>query len=358
MFRHFIPEINKDIQRTKRAIIAIGCSFVQGHGAIKEDIYNRYEWNIPVLGQVNITWNMSPDEMKTLVSEYPDVRINEFTKELDFFTHEYNNSFVSVLAKKYFNNDFAAINLGRSGNGNRASIKDLYYYPDIHWNDIEECIVIYCPTGPERFDFITDAYHAPNDHARWVSIWPNALSENEGSKKLMWEGYKQHIYSEKQQVLEQIANIQELLLWCKYKNAKLIIVPGFMRNVYTKKNFYYSINRTITRDLSGNKVSTEPSREMISGVAEMITMWPWENMYEPDQCPTFMDLVMKQEFPDSYDGDIFFYQYIGKGSPKQWVTPCCHPSAKGHDVFASYLYSEIEKNISKYHLNHRRIGNL
>jgi hypothetical protein len=266
-----------------------------------------------------------------------------------FTYHEYDNAFVSVLCNKYFNGTYTPINFGIPGSGNRAAIKELYYYPDILWNEIEDIIVIYCPSGPERLDFIDDRFSDPNGHARWKTAWPRdntTLSEtDDGFKKEFWNAYNEYLYSEKFVLLEQITYVQELLLWCKYKKAHLIITPGFNRS-YDKKHFKKIFNRDVIRDNKTsrfvNDIETVLSKKETKA---MINMWPWENMFSPDGCPTFMDLVMKQEFPNTWEYNKHFYEYCGKGSPEKWVAPCAHPSVKGHDVFARYLYNHITENI-------------
>ena len=335
-----IEQINKDIIRTKRVIISLGCSFVQGVGAIAEDIYNNYPWEPMSPKDTTIKWNLTKDNYKQLVSQH--LNIKGSYKHIEFAEHESDNSFVSILCKKYFNNEYAAINFGINGCGNRATIKELHYYPDILWNEIEEHIVIYCPSGLERFDFISDEYHNPNEAGRWKSIWPRDLDED-SSRAQLWGGYKNHLYSSKFEVLEQIAHIQELLLWCKYKNARLIIVPAFNR-YYSKSYFTKSLKDTVTRSNTGDMISIKHSAFSDSGITKMVNMWPWEHMFEPDGCPTFMDLVMKQEFPTTWKDQEHFYLYAGSGSPTAWVTPCAHPSVKGHDIFAQHLYKHITEN--------------
>lgn len=355
MFRKHIPSINDDIRRTRKAIISIGCSFVQAHGAISQEIYDNYRWAAPKFGEAHIKWDLTETERQQLLTEHPDITYDIHNKELEFQTHEYNNSFVNILSKKYFEGDYAAINLGRSGSGNRASIKELYFYPDILWNEIEEIIVIYCPSGLERVDFITDEYHTPNDHGRWKTMWPSDLPESEGPRHHLWKGYKNHLYSEKFEALEQIAHVQELILWCKYKKAKLIIVPGFSP-FYNKQYFTKQINKNIVRDNSGKIISSKFMAYVSEHSIKVANMWPWDNMFQPEGCPTFADLMMKQEFPEDWS-EKSFYGFIGTGTPNKWITPCCHPSVKGHDLFAKYLYEELTANPLQYNLS-QRIGNL
>jgi hypothetical protein len=337
----FIPQINKDIARTKRAIIGIGCSFVEGHGAVAQPLWDKYH-TIDVHDCYD--WKVSDEDKKIILQEYPDIFTNTSDNKLNFYRHEHNNSFVSVLCKKYFNGEYAAINLGRRGNGNRAAIKDLYYYPDINWDQLEEIIVIYCPTGAERFDFIDDRYHQLNCHGRWISMWPNSYDKGQPVTGL-WEGYRDSLYSQKFMILEAIANVQELLTWCKYKKAKLIITPAFMR-YYTKKDFIRLAKVNIERDCSQRLISERgahevPDEEFIG----VIEMWPWENMFYPEGYPSFADLVLAQEKSTDWEHGPGFYSWLKHGTPDKWITPCGHPSVKGHDLFASILYKHITENL-------------
>lgn len=340
MFKSQIAQINKDIKRTKRAIIALGCSFVQGSGAFSEDIYKNYKWKPLVTGE-HIQWELSKSDQQQLISQYPEINIQIGTDQPNLSLHQYNNAFVNVLAKKYFNGDYAAINLGIAGCGNRATIKELHYYPDILWDEIEEHIVIFCPSGMERMDFISDEYHDPNSHNRWKAMWPRELDEI-SSRADLWRGYANHIHSRKFQVLEQIAIIQELLLWCKYKKARLIITPAFS-TAYDKDLFKDDLLTHITRNHTGD--ITNHSRIFVQdfSVDDMLDMWPWANMFKPDGCPSFADLTVKQEFGKEWETK-HFYSYVGLGSPEGWITPCAHPSAKAHDVFAQQLYKHITEN--------------
>ena len=338
MFRHLIPEINEDLKRTKRAIISLGCSFVQGHGAFDENIYRNYKWewtwddNCPL-------WHLTEEDKVRIVQEYPDVHVYA-QPPINFSHHEHNNAFVNVLCKKYFDGKYTPINLGRSGNGNRATIKDLYFYPDILWDEIQETIVIYCPSGTERMDFIDDSNFSLNDHHRWISSWPSEVDGGKGARNQLWTGVKQALDSEKFQTLEQIAHVQELMLWCKYKNAKLIIVPAFMQNVYTRKAFTHELNKIVTRehDRKLDKITIPRFPDM--SIERIVDMWPWECMFYPDNTPSFADYSLQQEF-GHWEKAKFFYTYVGKGSPDLWISPCGHPTKKAHDAFAKKLYERI-----------------
>jgi hypothetical protein len=250
---------------------------------------------------------------------------------------ELDNAFVNVLCKKYFKGMYTPINLGMRGKGNRATIKDLSMFPGINWNMAEEIIVIYCPSSPERFDFIADQYY--DGGGRWECMWPH---DQKDIRKNLWDGYRSLLWSEKFGVIEQIAHMQELKMWCKLHNAKLIITPAFDGR-FTREYFNEQLGSTVVRDHTTRErtktiLSTNNCRSQ-----ELIDQWPWENMFCPDGQPTFVDAVIKKEFPDSAQLTHFF-EYTGKGSPDLWITACAHPSAKGHDYFASLLYNYITQS--------------
>ena len=69
----------------------------------------------------------------------------------------------------------------------------------------------------------------------------------------------------------------------------------------------------------------------------LVNQWPWDKMFYPQGCETFIDLCLKQEGITNRG----FWDFNGIGTPGKWVTVCCHPSAKGHDLFAKELFEHI-----------------
>lgn len=351
MFLSQIEKTNVSLRRTKKAIITLGCSFVQGQGALGDDFYNTYKWYANLENPFSdVRWEFSNDDLKKINTQHPDINIDP-SGSVPLAGIEYQNAFAEILAQKYLNNEYTALNFGLAGKGNRATIKELHYYPSLEWNEIEECIVIYCPSGAERFDFVDDQTMGPNDHNRWIAMWPNELPQPGTSRAKLWLGYKNSIYSTKFEILEQIAQMQELLLWCAYKKAKLIIVPAFQRT-YTRQYFSDCLQTKITRNNETGEIQDETPISFNEHIARTLRMWPWKNMFKPDNCASFADLVMKQEFPDNYK-DLWFYNYMGTGTPNLWITPCAHPNAKGHDIFANNLYKEITTNLDQYSVKYR-----
>lgn len=342
MYQRQIKKINEIIDRTGKAIIGLGCSFVQGQGAFDEELVRRYGTKYDDLGSPLKLDRMKDSEKDNLIKEFPLLKLSH-ENEIDFTFMEYQNAFTNVLCEKYFNNEYAAINLGIRGCGNRATIKELYLHPNIHWDKLKEIIVVYCPSGPERFDFINDQFM---DHGHWVCMWPN-LDKNAGPRQKLWIGYKEALYSEKFEVLEQIVHVQELLTWCKLYNAKLIITPSFDQR-YSKEYFISSMSIKIDRTMDGTRIKSSMLSTLANKfsdsneIEKIVDLFPWECMFTPNGMPTFVDMALGEEFPDHANTNKYhFWSFLERGTPNNWITPCAHPSAKAHDLFAKLLYEHI-----------------
>jgi hypothetical protein len=335
MYQKQIAEINADLKRTRKAIISLGCSFVQGQGAVDDDMYTNYEWKFEKVG-IPLQLDPPAKEKQAIVEKYAGLISLTSENKLDFTFMEYKNAFVNVLCKKYFDGEYTPINLGLRGNGNRGTIKELYFHPNLNWKDIDECIVIYCPSGMERFDFVNDAWL---DHHHWNCMWPH-YKDQAGAKRTLWEGYAKALWSEKFEVLENIGHVQELMTWCNAHDARLIITPGFDHR-YTPEYIRKSVFDTVVRNTKNEVMPSWGRRtDQDNYLESIVNLWPWDLMYCPGGYATFVDLITSKEHLPGYE-KFNYFDYIGKGSPNGWITACSHPSAKGHDLFAKYLYHYI-----------------
>jgi hypothetical protein len=336
MYQRQIPAINASLAKTRKAIISLGCSFVQGQGAVNDEMYIDYKWDFIELG-TPLQLNVSAEEKIKIRKRYGDLITTQMDGKLDFTFMEYENAFVNVLCKKYFEESYTAINLGIRGCGNRATIKDLYFYPEIDWHLADEIIVVYSPSGMERFDFINDSF---DDHHHWKCMWPHPKGMDKSARKSLWEGYAGSLYSEKFEVLENIAHVQELINWCKVRDAKLIITPAFDKR-FNRKHMEAVLMQTIDRKMSGDMLAPPYQKHSRpENLDRLLGMWPWELMYKPGGYETFVELVVGAENLGP-GKDHHFFQFLGKGSPNGWITSCAHPSARGHDLFAKYLHHYI-----------------
>lgn len=339
MLHSQIPLINDTIKRTGKAVVAIGCSFVQGQGAIEDILYENYKWEYRGMGYP-IKIDVSTREKLDILKQYPNLLRPHPDEKIDFTLMEYKNAFVNVLCEKYFEGEYAPINLGIRGCGNRASIKELYFRPEIDWDGIKDLIVIYMPSGIERFDFVNDLWP---EHFHWKAMWPNAVDNPTNGREHLWNGYNKSLYSEKFGVLEQLAHVQELMTWCKLRNARLIVTPGFDRR-YNKEYFEHELSLSIERDMDGNiREITQPgffTYDNSKGHKLLAKLWPWENTFKPEGYQTLADLAMSKE-PSLENTNDFFFQFLGNRTPNGWMTPCAHPGVKAHDLYAKLLYNHI-----------------
>lgn len=346
MYQKMIAEINEGIKQTKKVIISLGCSFVEGQGAIDQDLYDTLNWTMERTG-VPMEPVIDKQKKKELLEKYPELTL-DFDKKIRWEGMEYKNSFVNVLCKKYFNGQYTPINFGLRGKGNRASIKSLYFWPQINWHEVEEFVVIYVPSGQERFDFLSDEFR---DSSQFICMWPWYDDKPEGPRRTLWKGYHDALYSWKSAALEQISNVLELKNWCENRNAKLIIVPGFDRT-YNRESMLRILNDYTIRDenqnikmqvLRSNKNTESLFKDNypqghLNHLEMIVDQWPWDKMFKPQGCETFIELCLKQEGITNKG----FWDYNGIGTPDHWVTVCCHPSAKGHDLFAKELFQHIK----------------
>lgn len=320
------PEIIDRLKETDKAVIAIGCSFVQGQGAIDAPILDNYPWHVNEQGMMMLQGDQ--DLHKKIGKIYS---IPYFGDRLDFTDMEYKNSFVSVLCDKYLNREWTPINFGMRGNGNRASIKQLYSHPHLRLNEVSEKVVIYMPSGMERFDFVQSF---PIDHFGFITMWPHYQNISDKPRKMLWEGYAKTIWSEYHEALEQIYLFQEIDSWCKNNNAKLIIFPGFDHR-YTKEEF----SRILLADL--NTPTDETAATIKERLKLMIDEVPWEKFIEVDDCRTFTELLSFKSTGVIRQDKWSYWDYFQKGSPDGYFTKCCHPGAIGHDYLASKLKDMI-----------------
>jgi len=313
MWKDEYTRVNDDIIKHRKAVIGFGCSFSDGQGAIEEEILNNYPWYID--GANTLKWDKLTREQQSEVrTKYHDVRTLRWMQNgttLDFHLHERRRAYSYQLAEML--GDHAGINFGMRGNGNRASISQLFTHPELLLHRLEEIIVIYTPAGVERFDFFQKTL---NDHHNFITMWPHEDSFPEDIwRSNLWGAYKHYLLSDLNILQEQVLQVRILETWLKSTGAKwkLIIVPAYDYALYEqhyngKAKEFYKKN------------------------------WPHQYMWKPDGELTFMNLVEQAEGLDRNS----YYSYMGKGSPGGWVTPCAHPSIKGHKLFAEKLYEKIK----------------
>jgi hypothetical protein len=94
------------------------------------------------------------------------------------------------------------------------------------------------------------------------------------------------------------------------------------------------------RDKKGHQVdSTKKGDKQI----ELVELFPWKNMFYPNDYKTFADLALSQE-AEITDKTDFYFQFLGNRSPGGWITSCAHPGNKAHELFANCLFKKINND--------------
>lgn len=329
--------INQSLAKTRKAIIAIGDSFVEGQGALDDDLYDQYPWHHEGPGyplQVLVG-----DKIKEkIVEDFPDLELNkDGTIHVGKMT--LRNNFLSVLTEKYFMGAYTPINFGKSGGANRGRIKQLYLHPQIKWDLIEEMIVIFMPTSIERFEFVEDTVTLPGTWFK--TVWPSIPTGQESTAMgKLWGSYRDAVYSEKSGMIETYCAVKELETWCSAKNARLLITPAFDKR-YSKESMRRILGRRVTRNEDWS-ILDELDSPIDGNSFALAEKWPWSCMFNPGGHFTMAHMCMSHE-PDLEDKEEFYFQFQNRRSPLGWMTPCSHPGQKGHDLFARLIFDFIEK---------------
>ena len=135
------------IERKKnkpKILIGLGDSFTQGQGACSIELWEKYNWDLGTSSEID---------------------------NHDLLKSSYENSWVNKICENYLT-DYTPINLGMTGRGNRAAVKELYLHPDLQLEKSNEIIVVFMLTGMERFDFIDKEFF---EHVHYSQVNAEAL---------------------------------------------------------------------------------------------------------------------------------------------------------------------------------------
>lgn len=333
MYSKFIPDINQSLKKTRKAIVGLGCSYMEGQGAFEEELEEKYgtifqKWGVP------LDMKIPESDWEYLFKKYPSLEPSHIPGKIKLSYMENSLSFLNQLCKIFFEDQYTSINLGQRGKGNRSAVKELYFYPMINWNDIDEMIILYCPSSQERFDFVNDTWM---DHGHWHTIWPHPRKELGINECNLWDSYSKIIYSEKNAIIEQIAIVNELLSYSKVKNAKLIIIPAFSRE-YTRDYFTEKLGLNYSRNPNRTLKEITP-KNIKDELLYLVDLWPWSNTILIDnEYTNLVDYVLYKEFGSYKDKNII---NLG-GTKTTYFSKCGHFSKKGNNLVASKLYEILK----------------
>ena len=289
MLSNNVLTIKNDISRTKKAIVALGCSFVQG-------------------------------------AELSDKN---------------NLAFINLLCREYLDKSYTPINFGQEAAGNFAAISRLFLY-DIPWKELDEIIVIFMPSGMQRFDIIKDE-NSTGIGSEFKTLWPYAVhKEPTNGWDYINKGYEESCYSEKFEVLNAILNFQFLSSWVAEHSAKLIVFPAFSKE-YTKEYFLDNLSADLNRgkNMAIDSVVVGPRNHYNNNF--LVNQVPWDKFITIQNKLSFFDLCFSQDI--NYDKNLSMQQVIEKKlmGNNNWIMPRGHPSEQGHRLLAQELAKILKK---------------
>jgi hypothetical protein len=299
MLSNNIKDIKEDLARTNRAIVALGCSFVQG----------------AELGLENLTAESQ-------------------------FEYKTKNAFIHRLCEIYFSSSYTPINFGQEGSGNYAAISRLFLY-DIPWKQLDEIVVIFMPTGMQRFDIIKDENSASVGR-EFKTLWPFVpypakLPPGLEHLKNFTTGYQQTAYSEKFEVLNCILHFQILNSWINEHSAKLIVFPAFNKE-YNREYFLKNLRTDLYRDERTYLQKPNGVNTHSFDYDFLVNTVPWEKFVSINGSSNFFDLCFRND--PNYQEQYSMQEVLNKNlmHDNKWIKPRGHPSELGHDLLARELY--------------------
>lgn len=306
---------NIKVDSNTNVIIGLGDSFVEGHGAYPIEVWEELGYK----------------------KENQDIELNYGSgRYFELHRYHHDNCFLSQLTKKYLV-DYIPINFGYSGNGNRACVKALTtMHPDLNLEAAKNKIVIFYVGQFCRFDFFNN--YGITGHNIFHTIWPHkpGADMNPGIQEL-WRGYATSVWNEKTEVLEFISNIVEVQNWCKFNNAKLIVINSFE----PKFNKAY-IDSVLLR------TNEWKDDEVLKHLIDSIN---WDNVMPiPGGYDSITDLLsVKEDHPEFvgqehswYGWSIDYCKENKSFTPNGYFTPCAHPTIKGHELIAKLIFEYIK----------------
>lgn len=344
MLENQVQSTVDSLKQTRKAVITLGCSFVQGQGSINTEIVDKYPFKLNQSNTMCFAGN--DDQIKEVLDSYPILSYHPSPENpIDFTSMEFENSFTSALCRRYLK-DYTPINFGMKGNGNRASVMQLFRFPEIDYSELDDIIVMFFPTGMDRYDMAAREF---NEHFSHKSIWPHYDKNATSIDGKLWNAYSMAVWSEGHMLMEYLYTTEILRTWCKLHNAKLFIMPGFDSYYRTDDpiGFYQKHVppmqelRDDNTDLN-DRFRIQRENNARKRVNEMFANHPWDNYIEIKGNWSLASLVQYTEtssIPDKFFQ--YFFEHLGKGSPNGYWSICSHPSKKGHEAIAKHIYEHL-----------------
>ena len=273
-----------NITEGDNVIVGLGDSFTKGVGA-----YNLDTWKF--------------------IADNPAL-YNALSKP--FLEEQEKNNWLSQLQDKFLPN-YKVFNLGITGIGNRAAVKELYFNPLP--KNLGNVIVILIATGLDRFDYFKQSNEA--DRISWQTIWP--CISDKGIISALEQQYLEQIWSPENDALEFLSTVCEAENFCKANGYKFLFISSF-----------------------DSRISKSCLLEDLKDKSRYIDIVDWNNFINIPDRDSLMDMINQlegNEYRSMYD--IYHNKSFTK-LPSKYITPCGHWTIEGQLQVSEYLFKELQ----------------
>lgn len=335
-----VCQINADLERTKKALVILGCSFADGQASIPGEILADLT---PVYHEYDNTYNYMTDshsdsEIGDLAVKYKlPVILEKYHKKaltVDIYNTELHNGWGSQLGR-LLNDEYTVINCADRGAGNLSAIQKMYRYP-IAWESVEEIMVVWSVCDYTRWSLLHsnnyDRSTLTGDSKTFWWIPEKPISDNDQQRYLNWM-MSEHFYKQSAMFFidQYIDNCAQLRIFTKqFKKSNIVVVPAFssLPENDTGMEWHYYLS-TIAK--------SSASKELAKIIkSRLLTEYVWD----VDGHENLGKFCIARETPEAHiDWHHFSNQIRAVGG--EWVSPCCHPTHIAQTEIAQRLHKHI-----------------
>lgn len=328
--------INSDLERTRKALIILGCSFADGQASIPDEIISDLT---PIYHPIDNSHDYTSDQytdseiaelaIKHKLPVYPE-RINKIALTVDIYNTELHNSWGSQVGRM-LNNEYTVINCADRGAGNNSAVKKLYRYP-IDWQHCEEVLVIWSVCDYTRWSMLhslNQQKHKLTGDSRTFWWIPERPDPADKSKYLNWM-FSEFMYSTPLFFLDEyVDNCVQIKTFTKqFDRSNIVVMPAFTQLPENDPNMEWHYYLSQIAKNSGKELAKIIKSRLLT-----------EHLWDVDGYDTLARLCMAQSTDDYHD----WQHYIGKthGIGNEWISACDHPTHKSQSLIAQRLHKHI-----------------
>ena len=337
-----VSKINQDLEKTKKAVVVLGCSYAVGQGAFDEPLLEKLK---PIrddsLGSSSWDYKKKGHSDLDLLESSKDFFCPYSNGFMDTAHMELNNSFLSQIAQMHNETHeekkVTPINLGHAAHSNNAAVERIFRYP-IDWHKCEEITVIWSYTDINRFCVpVRTGANYDIIHADYQSIWWTTEQtkpyEDQGkwppgdNKKEFYYHYTQNVFSDQSNAWRFLQEANTLKQWIKqFSKANLVIFPAFTP----------VSPKMLNKEMVPDKIATN-DKDFLTGTIDTLYPKHFDLGYD-----SFLDFCLSQENIDPDEHADYIKNGGGFGMLHKifhggYVSPCGHPGIKGHTELAKWL---------------------